>query len=256
MALLIMSVSSGLLKPEPIAPRALTLSAWNYLKSGPVSLAFAIVIVAVEVAVVATGTKEQLRSEFGLPNDNAWAYIVYAFLHHDITHLLENAGTLLICGGIVEERMKSRWLLVLAALSIPLGGYLTTLIAPVFIDSPWTGDLPSVGFSIVDYAVLVLCSFFVIDFVLKERFFKLASEKRKRLLGTAIVLLFILFSFISGVGDGPGESILGHSVGIVLGALAGGVWWVAHRSRPPAVSGMSVPQVGCQESLDNWTEDH
>ena len=89
-------------------------------------MAFAILIVAVEVAVVATGTKEQLRSEFGLPNDNAWAYFVYAFLHHDITHLLENAGALLICGGIIEGRMKSRWLLVLAALFIPLGGYLAT----------------------------------------------------------------------------------------------------------------------------------
>ena len=231
MALLIMSVSSGLLKPEPIAPRALIFSAWNYLKSGPVSLAFAILIVAVEVAVVATGTKEQLRSEFGLPNDNAWAYFVYAFLHHDVAHLLENAGTLLICGGIVEERVKSRWLFVLAALSIPLGGYLTTLTAPAFIDSPWTGDLPSVGFSIVDYAVLALCSFFVIDFVVKERFVRLASERPKRLLGTAMVLLFFLFSFISGVSDGPGESILGHSIGITLGAVAGGVYWVSTHVR-------------------------
>ena len=238
--LLILSVSSGLLKPEPIAPRASILSAWNYLKSGPVSLAFAILIFAVEATVVATGTKEQLRSEFGLPNDNAWAYFLYAFLHHDITHLLENAGALLICGGIVEGRMKSRWLLVLAALSIPLGGYLATLIAPAFIDSPWTGDLPSVGFSIVGYAILALCSFFVIDFVLKERFFKLASERWKRLLGTAMVLLYLLFSFISGVSDGPGESILGHSIGIALGAVAGGIWWVVRRPRPRSVSGMSV----------------
>ncbi len=240
MALLILSVSSGLLKPEPIAPRALILSAWNYLKSGPASLAFAIVIVAVEVAVVATGTKEQLRSEFGLPNDNAWAYFVYAFLHHDFTHLLENAGTLLICGGIVEERVKSRWLLALAALSIPMGGYVAVLIAPAFIDSPWTGDLPSVGFSIVDYIVLALFSFFVVDLLVKERLFRLASERPKRLLGTAMVLLFILFSFISGVSDGPGESILGHSIGIVLGALAGGVWWVVRRPRPPSVSSRSI----------------
>ena len=221
-----MSVSSGLLKPEPIAPRALISSAWNYLKSGPVSLAFAIVIVAVEVAVVATGTKEQLRSEFGLPNDNAWAYFVYAFLHHDITHLLENTGALLVCGGIVEERIKSRWLLFLAALSIPLGSYLAVLTAPAFIDSPWTGDLPTVGFSIVDYAVLALCSFFVIEIVVKERLFRLAS-KWTRLLGTTMVLIYLLFSLTSGVSDGPGESILGHSIGIALGVVAGGVYWVS-----------------------------
>ena len=235
-----MSVSSGLLKPEPLAPRALILSAWNYLKSGPVSLALAIVIVAVEVAVVATGTKEQLRSEFGLPNDNAWAYLVYAFLHDDITHLLENTGALLICGGIVEGRMKSRWLLVMVVLYIPLGGYLATSIAPAFIDSPWTGDLPSIGLSIVDYAVLALCSFFIIDFVLKERFFKLASERQKRLLGTAILSLYLLCSFISGVSDGPGESILGHSIGIVLGAVAGGIWWAVHRLRPSSALDTSV----------------
>ena len=241
MGLLILSVSSFLLKPEPIAPRALILSAWNYLKSGPVSLAFAIVICAVEAAVVATGTKEQLRSEFGLPNDNACAYFVYAFLHHDITHLVENAGALLICGGIVEERMKGRWFLVLAALLIPLEGYFATLIAPVFIDSPWTGDLPYVGFSIVVYAVLALCSFFVVDFVWKERLFWLTSERWKRWLGTVMVSLYLLCSFISGVSDGPGESILGHSIGILLGAVAGGTWWVVRRPRPPSVSGRPVP---------------
>ena len=236
---LILSVSSGLLKPEPIAPRTLILSAWNYLKSGPVSLAFAILICGVEVAAVATGTKEQLRSEFGLPNDNAWAYFVYAFLHDDISHLVENAGALVICGGIVEERMKGRWLLILAALLIPLEGYLATLIAPVFIDSPWSGDLPSVGFSIVVYAVLVLCSFFVVDFAWKERLFWLASEKWKRLSGTAILSLYLLASFISGLSDGLGESILGHSIGTALG-VAGGIWWIVRRPRPPSVSGRSV----------------
>ena len=240
MGLLILSVSSGLLKPEPIAPRALIFSAWNYLKSGPVSLAFAILIVAIEVAVVATGTKEQLRSEFGLPGENAGAYFLHAFLHHDIRHLVENAGALLICGGIVEERMKGRWFVVLAALLIPLEGYLATLIAPEFIDSPWTGDLPYVGFSIVVYAVLALCVFFVVDFVWKERLFWLASERWKRWLGTVMVSLYLMSSIISGVSDGTGESILGHSIGIVLGAVAGGIWWVVYRPRPPSTSGTLV----------------
>lgn len=239
--LLISSVSSGLLKPDPIAPRALLLSAWNYLKSGPVSLAFAILLFAVEAAVGATGTKEQIRSEFGLPNDNAWAYFVYAFLHEDINHLLGNVGMLLICGGIVERRMRGRWLLGLAVLFIPLEGYLATLTAPVFIDSPWTADLPSVGFSIVGYAVLAFCSFFIIDFVLKERISTLASESWIRLLGKGMVLLYFLLSLKSGVSDGSGESILGHSIGIALGAVAGGIWWVVIRPRPPSASSTLFP---------------
>lgn len=239
MAFLILCVSSGLLKPEPIAPRALILSAWNYLKSGPVSLVFAILICAVDVAAVVTGTKEQLRSEFGLPNDSAWAYFVYAFLHDDVGHLINNAGALLICGGIVEARMKGRWLLILAALLIPLEGYLVTLIAPVFVDSPWSGDLSSVGFSIVVYAVLALCSFFVVDFVWRERLVWVPSEIWKRWCGTMCVSLYLLSSFISGLSDGNGESILGHSIGIALG-VAGGTWWVVRSPRPSSMSGGPV----------------
>ena len=142
-------------------------------------------------------------------------------------HLLEDVGALLICGGIVEERIKNRWFLALVASSVPLGGFLATLTAPVFIDSPWTGDRPSVGFSIVVYALLVLCSFFVIDFVLKERLFRLAPERRKRLLATAMALLFFLHSFIVGLSDLPEESILGHCVGTALGAAAVAVHWLS-----------------------------
>ena len=229
--LMVLVINSCLLKLEPISPRSVILSAWNYLKSGPVSLAFVVLLFAVEVAVAVTEIREQIRMAFGLPNDNLWAYLVYAFLHADIRHLLENTSSLLICGGIVEERISSRWFLVLAALFVPLGGFLATLTAPVFIDSPWTGDLPSVGFSIVVYAVLVLCLFFVIDFVLKERLFRLASKRWKRLLATAIVLLFFLCSFIAGVRDGPGESILGHSIGIALGVVAVTVYRLGHRIR-------------------------
>ena len=43
---------------------------WIYLKSGPVSLYLSALLVVVEVVVAVTGTREQFRSEYGLPNEN------------------------------------------------------------------------------------------------------------------------------------------------------------------------------------------
>ena len=227
--LLILAIS--LLRLEPISPRSVIVSGWNYLNSGPVSLAFAVLLFFVEVVVAVTGIREQIRSEYGLPNNNLCAYFIYAVLHADTMHLLENAGALLICGGIVEERIRSRWFAVLVALSVPLGGFLATLTAPLFIDSPWTGHQPFVGFSIVVFAVLVLGSFLVIDLVLKERLFRQASKRWKRLLATGIVLVYFLFSFVEGLRDLPQESILGHSIGIAVGVVAVTVYLLGQKSR-------------------------
>ncbi len=230
-ALLVLVISSCVLKLEPKPRWAVIINARNYLISGPVSLAFAAVIVAVEVIVALTGTKEQIISNFGLPNNNFGAYFVYAFLHVDSMHLLENAGSLLICGGIVESSIRSRWFLILVASIVPFGGFLATLAAPVFIDSPWTGGAPSVGFSIVVYAILVMCLIFVIEFLLKERLIKLACERWKRLSAAAIVLLYFLSSFITGVHDSPGESILGHCIGMALGLAAVTIYCLERRIR-------------------------
>ena len=229
--LLILVISSCLLKFESNSPKAVILSARDYLTAGPVSLAFAVLIVTVEFAVALTGIRAQSRSDFGLPNVNLWAYFAYAFLHADTRHVLENAGSLLICGGIVESNIRSLWFLVLIAFSIPIGGALTTLAAPVFIESISTGDPPSVGFSIVVYATLVLCLYFVIEVMLKEQLFKLACERWKRLSATAIVLLFFSCSFVTGVLGSSGESILGHCIGITQGTVAVTVYWLRHRSR-------------------------
>ena len=202
---------------------------WTYLKSGPLSLTFAVLLCAVEVAVAVTGTREQFRSEYGLPNDNLWAYTVYAFLHAGSMHLLENVGALLICGGIVEERIESRWFLALLASSVPLGGFLVTMTAPVFIDAPWTGDAPSVGFSIVAYAILVLCSYFAIDLVWKERL-RLVSEIWMK--SSAIVIgLYLVCSFATGLSNESGESNLGHCIGMALGIVVVAVQWFGHRVR-------------------------
>ena len=74
--LLILVISSCLLKFEPKSRRAMILSARDYLTAGPVSLAFAVLIVTVEFAVALTGIRAQSRSEFRLPNVNFWAYTV------------------------------------------------------------------------------------------------------------------------------------------------------------------------------------
>ena len=117
------------------------------------------------------------------------------------------------------------------SLVVLLGGYLTTLTAPWLFDSPWTGDQPSVGFSIVVYAVLMLCTSLIIAFIAGERLFGRSPERWKRLLATAIILLLFLFSFISGVRDLPQESILGHCIGVALGIVAAAVYWLVHRIR-------------------------
>ena len=91
-------------------------------------------------------------------NDNAWAYVGYAFLHADILHLIGNVGLLLICGGLIEDKLSRRWFLVFIVVCIPLGGYLSVIAAPIFIDSPWDDGLTSVGFSIVGNAIFVLCT--------------------------------------------------------------------------------------------------
>ena len=195
------------------------------------SLTLATVIGVVEVALAVGGIREEIRSEFGIPNENIWAYVAYALIHGDIIHLLENAGSLLICGAIVEVRIGGWWFLVLVVLTTLLGGYLTTLVAPVLIDSPWNSGLPSVGLSIVVYAVVVLCLLFVIDFIWKERLFRLSSYRWKRLAATLMVSLFFCSSFYSGVQGLPGESILGHSIGMAVGVVVFGVFWIVRRIR-------------------------
>ena len=74
--LVILIISSCLLKLEPISLRSMVLSAWNCLKSGPASLAFAVLIGSVEAAVTVGGIRERLGLEYGLPNDNVWAHFV------------------------------------------------------------------------------------------------------------------------------------------------------------------------------------
>ena len=252
-------VSSCLLDHESTSTRSSIRRIGKYLSSGPVSLGFAALICMVYFLLAVTGSNEHVRVEYGLPNNNGWAYIGYAFLHADWRHLAGNVGGLLICGGLIEEKLGRGRFMVFILICIPLGGYLSVLSAPIFINSPWDDGLTSVGFSIVGNAIFILCTYFIIIGIFRKAWFKriatmirtfggvartegpsaiLAMIKTRILLALkecepqfnpflwsartnrVVALTSFLFVFSIGVDDGTPESVLGHSVGLVLGAIA------------------------------------
>ena len=252
-------VSSCLLDHESTSSRSSIRRIGQYLGSEPVALAFAALIGLVYLYLAVTGGNEHFRVEYGLPNDNAWAYIGHAFLHANVLHLVGNVGWLLICGGLIENKIGKRWFLALIVLCVPLGGYLSVLAAPIFIDSPWDDGLPSVGFSIVGNAIFVVCTYLVvcctfsgawlkqiamntrtfarltwaggpsailpitltkISLALRECHPQLNPLKWPARKNRVAALAFFFLLFSVGIDEGPPESVLGHSVGLVLGAIA------------------------------------
>ena len=231
-------VSSCIFDHESTSIRSATRRMGKYLASEPVTFALATILCSVHLFVAVKGSSDHVILEYGVPNDNAWAYIGYAFLHDGIWHLVGNVGSLLVCGGLIEHRIGKGWFLVLIALSVPLGGYLTILTAPAFIDSPWEDGRPSIGFSIVVYAIYVLFAYLVIVRTLSGASFKhfpwgkgmLLAVKECHLQFDPLkwspkanqVLTVLVFSllFSTGISQGLAESVLGHSIGAVLGAIA------------------------------------
>ena len=252
-------VSSCLLNHESTSTRSSIRRIGKYLSSGLVSLGFAALICLVHFLLVGTGNNEHFRVEYGLPNNNAWAYIGYAFLHADWRHLVGNVGGLLICGGLIEEKVGRGWFMVFILICIPLGGYLSVMSAPIFINSPWNDGFTSVGFSIVGHGIFILCTYLIIVGIFRKAWFKRMARMTRTFGGIArtegpsaifamgrakillplreyeprfnpflwsartnrvVALASFLFVFSIGVDDGSPESVLGHSVGLVLGAIA------------------------------------
>ena len=231
-------VSGCLFDHESTSIRSAIRRIGKYLAAEPVALAFAALICSVHLLLAVTGSSERVRLEYGLPSDNAWAYIGHAFLHDNIRHLVENVGWLLVCGGLIEHKIGKGWFLVLIVLYVPLGGYLTILTAPMFIDSPWEDGLPSVGFSIVGKAIFVLCAYLVVVRTLRVAWPKQVPA-RARILSAlreyqpqfnplkwsaranrVATLAMFLFVFLNDINEGSPESVLGHSFGLFLGAIA------------------------------------
>ena len=263
-------VSSFLFDHESASSRSSIRRIGKYLGSEPVALAFAALICFVYLYLAVTGNNEHFRVEYGLPNDNAWAYVGYAFLHADILHLIGNVGLLLICGGLIEDKLSRGWFLVFIVVCIPLGGYLSVLAAPIFIDSPWDNGVTSVGFSIVGNAIFVLCAYLVIVGTVSGAWFKQIVMKTGTSVGLAwtggpsailgitraritltlkechlqlnplkwsartnrVATLALFFLVFSlAIDEGSPESVLGHSVGLGLGSIAVGACLLRLRFR-------------------------
>ena len=221
------------------------------MTSGPITLVLSLLISSVYIFVTLSEKSEQARLAFGLPNDSVWAFIIYVLLHADFFHILGNVLALLICGGLVEQRIGKRWFLVFVGLSGFVGGYLLTLAGPIFNVSSAQDDLPAVGFSIVNNAIFVLCTYFVILCLLdewkvgqtfvtvrgwfcKEHFcFQINPLNWSRKANQAAALVILLFMFATSIGDGARVSILGHSIGAIIGVLAivthASLWFVLRR---------------------------
>ena len=100
-------VSSCLADHESASLRSAIHRIGKYLISEPVALAFAALMCSVHFILAVNGSSEHFRLEYGLPNDNAWAYIGHAFLHDNVLHLVENVGWLMVCGGLVPGQVRN-----------------------------------------------------------------------------------------------------------------------------------------------------
>ena len=145
---------------------------------------------------------------------------------------------LLVCGGLVEQRAGGRWFLILVLLSAMAGGYLSVLTAPIFNVHRLLDDPPAVGFSIVNNAVFVFCTYLVALCLLEEWKCAQDSVGRGALLflkrihlqmnpfkwsqetNQVATLMFFVIIFAIGRDDGSPISVLGHSIGAIIGVLA------------------------------------
>ena len=249
-------ISSCLFNHESVTVRSAILRICKYLATEPVSLGLAVLMCCVHVGVEVAGVREYAMSEYGLPNGNIWAYVAYSFVHADIFHLVGNTGLLLVCGGLVERKISNIGLLALVVLCVPVGGFLATLTAPVFIDAPWENGDSSVGFSLVGNTIFLLCGFLVVECIFEGTRLRESLRKIPRLLNAwrspgrlnplqwppkcnqiATFAIFLVW-FLAGIREGTAESILGHSVGLALGLAAIIVYWAwrwLRRQRTTAV---------------------
>ena len=224
-------IRSAPLRHESLSAGSAHIYVVRYLRTGTVSFVFFVLILSIEFTVTVAGTREQLVTTFGLPGDNPLPYVIYAFLHHNLWHAVENAGTMLVCGGLVEERIGSKWYLFAVVALVPIGSYLTTCTAQFYSDAPWDGAGPTVGFSIVTYAVVVLFTRFVLPLAWRELWSKQTPHRSWRLFATGMILLFLLCSFLGAIDEGKDVSNLGHITGMFLGLVVVVIYEIVHLVR-------------------------
>ena len=243
--------SSCLFRHEGTSGSTAAIRVGKYLASGPVTLLLSMLLCSIYLILGISGTGVQARLSFGLPNDNVWAFIIHPFLHADIWHILGNVIMLLICGGLVEQRAGRRWFIMLVLLSAMAGGYLSVRAAPMLNVYRLPDDPLAVGFSIVNNAVFVFCTYLVFVCLrdewrreqnsvaagallfLKRIHLQMNPLKWSQETNKVFTLAVFLIIFAIGVDDGSPISILGHSIGAIIGFLAAAthasLWLVLHR---------------------------
>lgn len=221
----------------PMTPRAASRRILRYLAYGRITVAVAVILGFVEFFTSVTGTKESARIAFALPNDSPFAFLVYAILHADAQHVLDNVTSLLICGPLVERRMGPGWYAAFLALSALIGGYLLHTVASTFMVSRWDDGILAIGFSITGYALLASCIYWVAlcawegdtlrqTLTFASRWFaegpldipsnpiKWTLDAHQVLALTALVLILLVALF-----DGSPLTLTGHRIGIMLGLV-------------------------------------
>ena len=247
--------ASGCLKSCQLpSVRTVLLRMLRYIAYNPITLSLTIILLLTYLLVPLVDTREQIREEFGLPNESFLAYLSYAFQHFHVKHLSDNVLQLLLCGGIVERALGKKWFLAVILLTIPVGGYLTVLTAPWFVQSAWSDGDKSVGFSIADFCVLAFCICWLVTqllqpvsfkpFTARQRPFPQESVERNLLklvfrnpLGWSpracqfVFLIICLILLVLGLEQGPSESRLAHVIGVLMGITVALVWLLFGRLR-------------------------
>src|SRR5207248_1124378 len=129
-----------------------------------------------------------------------WRLITFGFLHSNITHLLLNSLLLLIVGPIVERRAGMAWLIITFFCASVASG-----MGILVKHQLWPSQGVTVGASGGLFGLLGAA------LVLVHR---LPLEKRPVRNGLTIVLIVgLAYSAV------PGISMLGHVIGLIVGAL-------------------------------------
>ena len=128
-----------------------------------------------------------------------WRLITFGFLHWDLRHLLLNTLLLFLLGPIVERRAGTVGLLI-----IFLGASVASGVGILVKHQIWPAEGVSLGASGGMFGLLGAGLVLV---------FRQRSQSRLRTMLIAALVLGLIYSFL------PGVSMIGHIVGLLIGAL-------------------------------------
>lgn len=121
--------------------------------AGPVTIGVMTVCVLVFILMMVMGD-ESVMQWLAWPYDESlkfevWRYFTHAFMHFSIVHILFNLLWWWYLGGVVEKRVGSGKLVVIAVISALLSGFVQYQFS-----GPWFGGLSGVVYALMGYAWL------------------------------------------------------------------------------------------------------